>query len=244
MTDLTEKTDAELHQLITDAKTILRRRESEREAGIVIDAEIRRHAQASGRNLEDGQPFVQPTGAHDAYPKGSIVTHDGKTWAATRAGANGTPGESPDWRRVAVDGESLPWEQRWAGSEYERGDEIHHLGRHWRSSIDRNGFEPGDDPHNGWDDLGPWPPEEPEPEDPEEPTDPEDGDEPGDEDKPEEPGEEEPDWEPVQAGGELPEGAIVRHNGYRWQNDLGRPNGFEPSDDPHNGWTNLGPLKN
>jgi len=32
---------------------------------------------------EAGEPWVQPTGAHDAYPRGAIVTHKGRTWEST-----------------------------------------------------------------------------------------------------------------------------------------------------------------
>lgn len=28
-------------------------------------------------------PWVQPTGAHDAYALGAVVTHDGQTWTST-----------------------------------------------------------------------------------------------------------------------------------------------------------------
>ena len=36
------------------------------------------YAAAIGR--QDGDPWQKPTGAHDAYRKGAIATHDGKTW--------------------------------------------------------------------------------------------------------------------------------------------------------------------
>jgi hypothetical protein len=34
------------------------------------------------------QPWVQPTGAHDAYPMGAKVTHNGQTWENTGSAAN------------------------------------------------------------------------------------------------------------------------------------------------------------
>jgi hypothetical protein len=34
------------------------------------------------------QPWVQPTGAQDAYPLGAIVTHNGQTWENTGSPAN------------------------------------------------------------------------------------------------------------------------------------------------------------
>jgi hypothetical protein len=33
-------------------------------------------------------PWVQPTGAHDAYPAGAVVTHNGKTWTNTHGNGN------------------------------------------------------------------------------------------------------------------------------------------------------------
>ena len=40
------------------------------------------------------QPWVQPTGAHDAYPAGAVVTHNGQTWANSHGDGNiWTPGE-------------------------------------------------------------------------------------------------------------------------------------------------------
>ena len=35
-----------------------------------------------------GDPWVQPTGAHDAYKRGAIVTYAGKTWINTGSDAN------------------------------------------------------------------------------------------------------------------------------------------------------------
>ena len=41
---------------------------------------------------EDGAAWVQPTGAHDAYPLGAQVTHNGKTWTSTVAANVWEPG--------------------------------------------------------------------------------------------------------------------------------------------------------
>jgi hypothetical protein len=38
------------------------------------------------------QPWVQPTGAHDAYPLGARVTHNGQTWESTVANNVWAPG--------------------------------------------------------------------------------------------------------------------------------------------------------
>jgi len=37
---------------------------------------------------DDPQPWVQPTGAHDAYPAGAVVTHNGQTWVNTHGDGN------------------------------------------------------------------------------------------------------------------------------------------------------------
>ena len=36
--------------------------------------------------------WIQPTGAHDAYPKGAVVAHDGKTWTSTADSNAWAPG--------------------------------------------------------------------------------------------------------------------------------------------------------
>ena len=47
----------------------------------------------------DGEPWQQPTGAHDAYPLGATVTHNGKTWQALTAFCVWEPDRIP--RRLA-----------------------------------------------------------------------------------------------------------------------------------------------
>jgi len=45
-----------------------------------------------GRAQGQSDPWVQPTGAHDAYPLGAIVTHNGKTWESLIANNVWEPG--------------------------------------------------------------------------------------------------------------------------------------------------------
>ena len=40
----------------------------------------------------DGEEYVPPTGAHDAYPLGWKVMHDGKTWVSLVDGNVWVPG--------------------------------------------------------------------------------------------------------------------------------------------------------
>ena len=48
-----------------------------------------------GLAKQSGDPWVQPTGAHDAYDTGAIVTHAGKTWESTIDANTTEPGQNP-----------------------------------------------------------------------------------------------------------------------------------------------------
>ena len=82
------------------------------------------------------------------------MTRDGRRWRSTRGGATGTPGDSPDWREIAEEGQILPWVQPHAGSKYPAGAVVTHLGRTWRNDLGRpNGWRPGQ-PGASWTDIG------------------------------------------------------------------------------------------
>ena len=51
----------------------------------------------------DGAAWVQPTGAHNAYPLGWKVTHGGKTWENITPANVWEPGVS-GWREVVAEG--------------------------------------------------------------------------------------------------------------------------------------------
>lgn len=195
---------------MTDLQGLSLRELQERRAA--IDAEIHRrqvidHAsrqidQIAARVLremgeEPGGPWRQPTGAHDAYPLGWVVEHEGKTWVSLVHANVWEPGVS-GWREVT---EGIPeWVQpSGAHDAYGLGEIVTWAGRFWRSLIEANVWEPG---VHGWievDEEGqvvvpdPDPDPEPEPDpDPEpEPTDPE-PEEPPTEPTPEDPEPEEP----------------------------------------------------
>ena len=94
-------------------------------------------------------PYVQPLGAHDGYPKGAILTHEGRVvrsdhegvnvWApGTRgiawtditdellAAANPEPEPEPEPEVVPemVEAAPAPWEQRFGHNPYVAGNEI------------------------------------------------------------------------------------------------------------------------
>lgn len=156
-----EYTDDELEGLRREIGRELERRRTVNDAAQEIDDVVARYQEAIGR--KDGDPYEPPTGYLNAYFEGAIVTHDGKEWIATRNGATGVPGESPDWIEKVPEGVIPEWEQRHAGSEYEPGAIVQYEGTIYRNDLEvPNGFRP-DVPHSGWTDLGPI--EEYEPED-------------------------------------------------------------------------------
>ena len=78
--DYTQLTDSELQEIFHAASEETSRRN-------LITAALTRepilqtgYLAALGR--ADGEEYVPPTGAHDAYPEGWTVQHDGKTWAS------------------------------------------------------------------------------------------------------------------------------------------------------------------
>lgn len=105
-------------------------------------------------------PWVQPLGATDAYKKGDVVTHGGKTWVSDIDANVWEPGvygwseqsggsEGPDEPQGAQE-----WEQpTGAHDAYSVGDEVTHDGHLWRSTADGNVWEPGT-VGAPWEDLG------------------------------------------------------------------------------------------
>lgn len=62
-------------------------------------------------------PWVQPTGQHDAYKIGDVVTYQGQTWECIAGDANGLN----VWARVRKDlGDSLSWAKKHRPAAYER----------------------------------------------------------------------------------------------------------------------------
>lgn len=51
----------------------------------------------------DNEPWQQPTGAHDAYPLGATVTHNGKAWESLIPFNVWEPGVS-GWRELVAEG--------------------------------------------------------------------------------------------------------------------------------------------
>ena len=101
-----------------------------------------------------GQPWTQPVGAHDSYPLGWEVTHDGKDWTSLVAHNVWTPGAT-GWREhTGDDGGPANWAPpTGAHDAYGLGNEVIHNGHLWRSEHEANVWEPGT--ASLWTDLGP-----------------------------------------------------------------------------------------
>lgn len=94
----------------------------------------------------DGQEWVKPAGAHDAYPAGAEVTHAGSTWTSLTPFNVWTPGES-GWRQKTTNGPAAWIQPTGAHDAYPAGAEVTHNNQAWRSTVDANVWEPG---HYGW----------------------------------------------------------------------------------------------
>lgn len=103
---------------------------------------------ASG--VEPRQEWRQPTGAHDAYPEGWEVVHDGKTWASTTPANVWEPGVS-GWREVVEEGTAPAEWVRPTGAHdaYQTGDLVTFEGSIYESIVDGNTWSPTEYPQ-GW----------------------------------------------------------------------------------------------
>jgi hypothetical protein len=95
--------------------------------------------------------WVQPTGAHDAYPLNMWVTHNGADYCSLLAANVWEPTPESNYWRISPDPGPLPWVQpTGAADAYAIGDRVTHTvaGREtdlWESNIDANTTEPGTD---------------------------------------------------------------------------------------------------
>jgi len=205
-------------------------------------------------------PWIQPTGAHNAYNIGDKVTHVGRTWEST-VNANvwepGSMGADELWNDITPEPEPEPtpeptvpeWVQpTGAGDAYMLDDHVMHNGVEWVSIVDNNTWEPG---VYGWSEVvvesagesEPTEPEsnEPEPTEPEQ-TEPESGTtEPSDEPSGEQEGASEPEipeWvQPTGAGDAYNIGDRVTFNGTTYESTI-NGNTWSPTVYPQ-GWQEI-----
>ena len=147
--DYTTMTTAEVSQILADAYAELGRRDTISRAPAEAEALAARYAEAIGR--ADGDQWVAPTGAHNAYPQGGIVTRQGKTWESLIPNNVWTPGVS-GWRENVADGYPAWVQPSGAHDAYAKDAKVTHKGRIWTSTAANNVWAPG---VYGWNDIGP-----------------------------------------------------------------------------------------
>ena len=96
----------------------------------------------------DGEPWQQPTGAHDAYPLAATVTHGGKTRESLIPFNVWEPGVS-GWREVVAEGYPAWVQPTGAHDAYAKGARVSFEGSNYESVIDNNIWSPTAYPQ-GW----------------------------------------------------------------------------------------------
>lgn len=106
--------------------------------------------------ITEGTDWVQPTGAHDAYPLDWVLKHEGKEWRSLIPSNVWEPGVS-GWREVVPEPTPEPeaetpspepsygdWVQpTGAHDAYEQGDVVLHDDQIWQSTANANVWAPG-----------------------------------------------------------------------------------------------------
>lgn len=102
--DYTTMTEQELVDLVDAAQDEMRRRQTVEAVNKQV-ADVIKVARRDGaiETPEPGKPWVQPTGAHDSYMSGDVVTDAGRTWESTLDNNVWRPGQS-GWREKTADG--------------------------------------------------------------------------------------------------------------------------------------------
>lgn len=101
MIDLDSLSDDELLELDAAVRPRAEAIRVARETASEIDLLAARYLDMTGR--QRGEDWMQPTGAHDAYPQGWTVTHNGRQWESLTPANVWEPGIS-GWREIVPDG--------------------------------------------------------------------------------------------------------------------------------------------
>lgn len=99
--DLAKLSDKDIEKLQLELYS-----ESDRRARIAsgpsdVDSAISRYQRAVGRS--DGDKWVEPTAAADAYVEGSVVAHGGADWVSAVPGNLDEPGIGEGWKKAKAD---------------------------------------------------------------------------------------------------------------------------------------------
>ena len=137
--DLTTLTDAEARDILARVYAEVQRRDTLANAPAQAEALAATYAAAIGR--KDGDPWTQPTGAHNAYQFGAVVTDAGKTWISLIPANVWRPGVS-GWREQVAQGYPA-WVQPTGGHDaYKMGDRVRFEGADYESTINGNSWSP------------------------------------------------------------------------------------------------------
>lgn len=213
MVNFDDYSDEELEELITAATAEFSVRKELIEAPAKANSAARRYRMIVERDNEPGDPapWVQPTGAHDAYPEGWAVSHSGAYWVSTTPANVWEPGVT-GWREETDTGGGVypEWKQPLGYHDaYQIGFIVTYGGNIYESVLDNNVWAPE---VAGWSRLNY------DPIDPDDPVDPDDPDE--------EP--QYPDWkQPAGAHDAYAVGDRVMHNGKAWESTASG-NAWEP----------------
>lgn len=132
-------TDADLDVLVGQLQREQQRRWEVRNALESIDRVTTAVLEAEG--VAPGDEWSQPTGAHNAYPKGWTVSHGGRLWESLTPGNAHEPGFS-GWREIST-GPAAWVQPTGAHDAYTAGDVVTHAGVTWRSTATANVWAPG-----------------------------------------------------------------------------------------------------
>lgn len=139
--DLSGYTDDDLTQLRSDILVELDRRAKLASIPEVMETLNKQYLEADG--VQQGQEWVQPTGAHDAYPMDWQVTHNDKTWQSLCSANVWEPGVA-NWSEVVPVGTVPEWIQPTGATDaYAQGAHVMHNSQEWSSDVADNVWEPG-----------------------------------------------------------------------------------------------------
>lgn len=162
MTDISTLSDDDLAARLSEYYAETARRRVLATAPAAAEQANADYVSAIGR--QDGDPWAQPVGAHDAHLQGAIVAHGGQHYRSTRSGNAWEPGAlNAPWEPVwpdgdgwtttppaGDDGQPAAW---MSGVAYQPGDRVTHDGQTWEAKIahtSHDGWKPSPATHAVW----------------------------------------------------------------------------------------------
>ena len=145
--EIRAQTDDELRTTVMVASDEIEKRRKKARIPEQMKAMNEEFLKADGRG--PGEPWAQPEGAHDAYPKDWPVTHSGKEWLSEVEVNVWEPGVS-GWRQKVEEG-AAPAEfvqPTGAHDAYDKDEAVTFEGSVYVSKVDNNAYSPTAYPPN------------------------------------------------------------------------------------------------